>query len=291
MDSMIKKDLYEFLGVQETATESEIKKAFRQKALICHPDKNPDDVKAAQDFRDLTKCCEILLDTEARKAYDKIYKSRKDRIARNKTLDAGRKKLKDDLEARERAAREGVEQELDSAVKLAQEIERIRKQGSLLLEKENEIIRKQIEKEKMASMTTGCMVSNETNDSKETRVKVSWKKGTSVDMNKVRSLFERFGQIQDFIVSSKGTSVLIVYPDAASAVKAHSSPLVSGFTITILDPLPLNVFQQVLDKRCSSPSSSLVDNKPTTGYEESVLEKMRRKAREKKLLQQEKEAS
>ena len=45
---------------------------FRKKALKCHPDKNPDDPKAAEAFHLLSKALEILTDTPARTAYDKV---------------------------------------------------------------------------------------------------------------------------------------------------------------------------------------------------------------------------
>ena len=273
MDDITKKDLYDFLGVSETCTESDIKKAFRQKALTCHPDKNPDDPQAANLFREVSKACQILLDPEARKAYDKIFKTRKDRAARNRQLDAGRKKLKDDLEAREEAAKQGRDKEVDQALKLSREIERLRREGSKLLEKENEDLRKQIEKERKESVT------GTSNQGKETRVKVSWK-GSKIDTSKVKTLFERFGPVHDFVVSSKGNSALVVYPDAASAVKAVSSPLINGFTsVKILDTLPPNLV---------TPSSSSFLNNTTRStdtpadYEESVLEKLRKKAQEQK---------
>lgn len=44
----------------------QIKRAYRKKALKCHPDKNPDDPKAAETFNQLSKALEILCDKEAR---------------------------------------------------------------------------------------------------------------------------------------------------------------------------------------------------------------------------------
>lgn len=80
----------------------QIKKAYRKKALECHPDKNPDDPNAANLFHQLSKVLEILSDEKARKAYDKVLDARKSAALRHRELDSTRKKLKEDLELREK---------------------------------------------------------------------------------------------------------------------------------------------------------------------------------------------
>jgi len=102
MDPITQMDLYGLLGVESTASISEvcgfglfcgiciycikyfiliskypkknawcrlyfqIKKAYRKKALTCHPDKNPDNPRAAELFQELSRVLEILTDTNAR---------------------------------------------------------------------------------------------------------------------------------------------------------------------------------------------------------------------------------
>ena len=63
-------DLYELFGVANDADEATIKTAYRKKALVCHPDKNPDDPQATENFRHLTEALTILIDPNARKSYD-----------------------------------------------------------------------------------------------------------------------------------------------------------------------------------------------------------------------------
>lgn len=64
------KSLYEILGVERTATQQEIKKAYHKLALRLHPDKNPDDEDAKEKFQQLQKVISILGDEEKRALYD-----------------------------------------------------------------------------------------------------------------------------------------------------------------------------------------------------------------------------
>jgi len=67
-----KRDYYEVLGVERTATEDEIKKAFRQAALKHHPDRNPGDAQAELHFKEAAEAYEILSDGEKRARYDRF---------------------------------------------------------------------------------------------------------------------------------------------------------------------------------------------------------------------------
>ncbi|KAM0441167.1 hypothetical protein ACHAPT_000473 [Fusarium lateritium] len=65
---------YDTLGVQPTATELEIKKAYRKMAIVHHPDKNPNDPTAHEKFQAIGEAYQVLSDTDLRKAYDKFGK-------------------------------------------------------------------------------------------------------------------------------------------------------------------------------------------------------------------------
>ncbi len=67
-----KRDYYEILGVSKTATESEIKSAFRKKAKECHPDLNPGDKEKEAQFKELNEAAEVLSDSEKRAKYDQF---------------------------------------------------------------------------------------------------------------------------------------------------------------------------------------------------------------------------
>lgn len=66
------KDLYETLGVARTASEAEIKTAYRKLARKLHPDVNPGDTKAEERFKEVTAAFEVLSDPERRKVHDEF---------------------------------------------------------------------------------------------------------------------------------------------------------------------------------------------------------------------------
>ncbi len=69
---MAKKDYYESLGISREADESEIKKAYRQKAKELHPDRNPENrSQAAEDFKRIAEAYEVLSDPQRRAQYDR----------------------------------------------------------------------------------------------------------------------------------------------------------------------------------------------------------------------------
>ena len=218
MDKVKNMDLYLLLEVDADADEATIKKAYRKKALKCHPDKNPDNPKAAELFHQLSEALTVLTDEDARKAYDNVLKAKKANELRNRKLDAKRKKMKDELEARERAAFEEKADDVLAGEKLKAEIERLQKEGQRQLEEEQERLRQMLNEEKVSMMTKAAEGSK--------KLKVRWKlskEGKGYDEQRLKQLFCKYGDVGDVVIlenkKEKGKFSALIEMMSGSAAK------------------------------------------------------------------------
>ena len=69
---MSKRDYYEVLGAEKSASADDLKKAYRKLAMLYHPDRNPDDPGAAEKFKELNEAYDVLKDEQKRAAYDRV---------------------------------------------------------------------------------------------------------------------------------------------------------------------------------------------------------------------------
>lgn len=69
---MAKRDYYEVLGVDKSASADEIKKAYRKKAIQYHPDRNPGDKEAEEKFKEAAEAYEVLSNPDKRARYDQF---------------------------------------------------------------------------------------------------------------------------------------------------------------------------------------------------------------------------
>ncbi|EJT52027.1 hypothetical protein A1Q1_06740 [Trichosporon asahii var. asahii CBS 2479] len=121
-------DPYRVLGIEVTATEQQVKKAYRKRSLKCHPDKNPTP-EAAQEFHRISIALAILTDPGKRAFLDKKLEQTRAAEARRAEMDAKRK----DLLRREEEAKRARTAAQDAIRQKAKE-EEIREAGKRLLE-------------------------------------------------------------------------------------------------------------------------------------------------------------
>ena len=98
--------LYETLGVDEHATEEEIKRAYRKAAMRCHPDRNAgNEVAARAKFQEIKEAYAILSDPEQRTVYDRIFAEEMHRWEERVRQEEEEREAR---EAKEREAREAL---------------------------------------------------------------------------------------------------------------------------------------------------------------------------------------
>ena len=69
---MAKRDYYEVLGVDKSASAEDIKKAYRKLAIKYHPDKNPGDKEAEEKFKEAAEAYSVLSDADKKARYDQF---------------------------------------------------------------------------------------------------------------------------------------------------------------------------------------------------------------------------
>jgi len=230
-EDLEKLELYLILDVGEEASERDILKAYRKKALKCHPDKNPDNPKAAEEFHLLSRALEVLTDEAARKAYDGVLKARRAAAERHRALDEKRKKFKEDLESKERllAEREAEMKrqsaESRAAKNLAAEIDRLKKEGNSLLVQEQERLVDEMMKEATSRFAAGLDSSSSSPSSEAERtLKVKWKEASDesnggYDKTLLSKIFSKYGVVKTVVVSSKKKGSALVEFESCDAAQ------------------------------------------------------------------------
>ncbi|MBN3326218.1 DJC17 protein, partial [Atractosteus spatula] len=301
---LLEKNLYALLGVEDGASEKEIKKAYRQRALTCHPDKNPDNPKAAELFHQLSQALEILTDAAARAAYDKVRKAKKQAEERTRRLDDKRKKIKLDLEAREREAQAQAaeEDEIKITRTLEEEIIRLREEGSRELQKEQQLIKEQIQRERegrvhRTNTKQGTQGGTRSDTHVTPKLKLKWKSKKDDETNGGYSrdlllgLLHKYGDVLNVIVSSKKNGSAVV---EFATVKAAELAFKNEMGLTS-NPLKISWLegQPTVPAPEAYSNSSDSSFKPAQGsllterdYESVVLMRMRQAAERQRLIEQ-----
>ena len=226
LDAVKDQDLYGLLDVALEATEKEIKKAYRKKALVCHPDKNPGDEKAAERFHLLSQALAVLSDPAARKAYDAVLKAKQAALVRSRQLDQKRKKLKDELDARESAAAAAAADQAKaketSEKSLQKELERLQEEGRKQLEEEQERLSQMVKQAATASAAAAT-----TNDG-PVKLKVKWKGGVGYTKEQLQSVFHKYGDVVNVVVLAEKKAGLVEMKSRSAAQLA--SQIETGYS-------------------------------------------------------------
>ncbi|XP_034485908.1 dnaJ homolog subfamily C member 17 [Drosophila innubila] len=285
-------NLYDLLGISIEAEQAEIRKAYRKRALDCHPDKNPDNPQAAERFHELSKALEILTDVTARAAYDKVLKAKKAAELRTKQLDSKRQKLKEELEQRERAALHKLQagqpystvRKSDEEV-LQEQIERLRREGSKLLEEEQLAMREQLKRnyneQRQQQQQAPAF------DSTQHRIKIKWKADKSDASNggytqeQLMQYLKKYGEVVALVMNTKirgRAMVELKTREACDMVLAYEKGNPSN---------PLH-FQWVTPPAHEKPAMPMTTagNTSSRDYEDLVMRKLRQAEERKRLIEQ-----
>ncbi|KAI5624992.1 dnaJ-like subfamily C member 17 [Silurus asotus] len=281
-----------------------IKRAYRQKALICHPDKNPDNPQAADLFHQLSQALEVLTDAAAKALYDQARTAKKKAEERNSKLDDKRKKIKLDLEARERQAEADAQktEEFKITRTLEEEIARLREEGSRQLQEEQRLIREQIQKEREWRLNTQSTHADfssvqQGNRNITPKLKLKWKCKKDDDTNSgysqevLHSLLQKYGDVLNIIVSSKKKGSAVVefatVRAAELACQNESGLAETPLKIAWLEGQP-ETAAPVAPNNSTAVTFTPSQNSLSTerDYESLVLMRMRQAAERQKLIEQ-----
>jgi len=278
MDKVKGLDLYLLLEVESDADDKTIRKAYRKKALSCHPDKNPDNKEAVALFHQLSDALEVLTDVDTRKAYDNVLKAKKAAELRTRALDGKRRKLKDDLEQREKDAKfQEVYDKKSDEEKLAREIARLRKEGSTQLEEEQEFMKRELAKESMnkQAQPSGAQ------PGRRAKLKVKWTKSDDSPYNResLEKIFSKYGEVTAVVVNAKkGGSALVEFEDNVGANMA--AKIETGFFGNPLKVKSLAGEEEKQDEQSKASQNMGSD------FESIVLRKLRQEEERKRLIAQ-----
>jgi len=273
-------DLYLLLEVEHDADSKTIKKAYRKKALTCHPDKNPDNKQAVELFHQLSDALEVLTDEATRLAYDNLLKARKAAELRVRQLDSKRRKLREELEEREKSHTEELVSKYQEEDKLAKEIERLRKEGSKQLEEEQEAMRKQMREEMLGKPK---VVANEN----VPRVKVKWDKKSDCQYNRdlLERIFLKYGTVTTIVINQKkGGSALVEFDNMTAARMAVN--IETGIPENRLSVKPLweGNTQTGVSTDSSSCGGPEIPGGVNSDFESLVMRKLRQEEERKRLI-------
>jgi len=207
---------YEVLGLPLESTKEQHKKRYRKLALEKHPDKQPGNKRAAEEFIKLQRAFEILSDDKAREAWDNLQRAKNARQAKHAGQSQKRRKMAEDLERRERVFEVERSQEKAARNKLQAELARLRKS---MVEREEQkqaqLFQERISKNLSEAVSSASHTAHAEEQIQRT-LKVSWDDSISTyPAEELRDLFTKHGEVQDVIPrplkkKTKGSALIVM---------------------------------------------------------------------------------
>lgn len=188
---------YDILGVKNDASSSEIRRAFRKKALKLHPDKNPDRPDAADRFDEVNKAYELLSDAKLKREYDQKLSVELAREAKWAAENADVRAMREKLEARERQA-----DERRRAKRRRAEEDRTKKQNrDIMRGLMSELAAEEADKDglrdaAMMAAAAGASSSTSAPAGGEIPIRVRWKRSEGQTLESLRAVASRYGKVR-----------------------------------------------------------------------------------------------
>lgn len=206
-------DFYDLLGITFETSQKDIDRAWRKTALKYHPDKVGNDPIAKEKFHLAQIGYDLLSDPVVKVLYDNTRNARLQRKRQNDLLEGRRRKMKDDLEAREKGFKREREEAEGDEEKLEKEIRRLAEDGKRRRKEREDALKREMQREERLpnglersdlpnhSSPNGGAALNRTGVSEIDRtVKIRWlleqEGGAFIRESQIKDLFSKFGQIE-----------------------------------------------------------------------------------------------
>ncbi|MCJ1337906.1 hypothetical protein MMC09_003190 [Bachmanniomyces sp. S44760] len=221
-------DFYTLLGVTFETSQRDIDRAWRKTALKYHPDKVGNDPVAREKFHLAQIGYDILSSPAIKVLYDNARTARIQKQRQNELFEGKRRKMKEDLEAREQGVKRGRDEEEGDEEKFERELRRLAEDGKRRRKEREEMLKKDVLQEQMmagesVSIDAAAIGPDQHNGSINSKlepagvseidrtVKVRWPRegtGNSMDKDQLKDLFSKFGKIENvFLLKDKKQKV------------------------------------------------------------------------------------